>query len=177
MLQILSMLQRQFNKYSGTKQEASARKVEASRYHDRRDDHGGFRQSRSIKVHHHRHHSQGHSTRRTHAHSRSENWPKCVPCQTSEEEIWIRYIARRELEKIKPPSLDGENRKGEYVETWMLGMRKYFQSHDYSSNVESKIAFYHIQGRASMWWDQLKQVKYIDEKIISWKQFKKYFLQ
>jgi hypothetical protein len=28
-----------------------------------------------------------------------------------------------------------------------------------------------------MWWDRLKQVKHLDEKIISWKQFKKYFQQ
>jgi hypothetical protein len=37
------MLQRQVNKYSGTKQAASARQVEASKSHDRRDDHEGSR--------------------------------------------------------------------------------------------------------------------------------------
>jgi hypothetical protein len=42
-LQILNMLQNQVNKDLGTKQEASARKVETSRSHDRRDDHGGSR--------------------------------------------------------------------------------------------------------------------------------------
>jgi hypothetical protein len=40
MLQSPNMLQRQVNKYYGTKQEASARQVEAYRSHDRRDDHG-----------------------------------------------------------------------------------------------------------------------------------------
>jgi hypothetical protein len=82
-----------------------------------------------------------------------------------------------ELRKIKPPSFDGENKKGEDAEAWLLGMRKYFQLHDYSSNVEARIAAYHLQGKASMWWDRLKQVKHLDEKIISWKQFKKYFQQ
>jgi hypothetical protein len=28
-----------------------------------------------------------------------------------------------------------------------------------------------------MWWDRLKQAKHLDEKIIYWKQFKKYFQQ
>jgi hypothetical protein len=28
-----------------------------------------------------------------------------------------------------------------------------------------------------MWWDRLKQFKHIDEKMMSWKQFKKYFQQ
>jgi hypothetical protein len=73
-LQSLNMLQKQVNKYSGTKQEASARQVEVSRSHDRRDDHGGSRQSRSVSRHQH-HHSPGNSTRREYAHSRSERIP------------------------------------------------------------------------------------------------------
>jgi hypothetical protein len=67
LLQSLNMLQRQVNKYSGTKQGTSARQVEASRSHDRSDDHKGYEQSRSVSRHHH--HSQGHSTRREHARS------------------------------------------------------------------------------------------------------------
>jgi hypothetical protein len=59
--------------------------------------------------------------------------------------------------KLKPPPFDGEHRKGEDVEAWLLGMRKYFQLHDYSSNLEARISIYHLQGKASIWWDQLKQ--------------------
>jgi len=29
-----------------------------------------------------------------------------------------------EMNNIKPPTFDGENKKDEYVETWFLGMRK-----------------------------------------------------
>jgi hypothetical protein len=68
-LQSLNMLQKQVNKYLGTRKEASARKVEVSRSYDRMDDHGGSRQSRSISRHQH-HHSLGHSTRKYNAHSR-----------------------------------------------------------------------------------------------------------
>jgi hypothetical protein len=74
-----------------------------------------------------------------------------------------------ELRKIKPPTFDGEHRKGEEVEAWLLGMRKYFQLHDYPSNVETKIATYHLQGKATMWWDQLKQAKHLEEKKVSWR--------
>jgi hypothetical protein len=49
--------------------------------------------------------------------------------------------------------------------------------HDYPSNVEAIIAIYHLQGKLSMWWDKLEQVKHIDEKRISWREFKKYFLK
>jgi hypothetical protein len=65
-LQIKNMLQNQVNKDLGTRQEASAKKVEVSRSHYRRDDHGGSRKSRSISRHQH-HHSLGYSTRETYA--------------------------------------------------------------------------------------------------------------
>jgi hypothetical protein len=48
-------------------------------------------------------------------------------------------------------------------------MKKYFQLHDYPSQVEARIATYHLKGKATMWWDQLKQVKNFDEKRISWR--------
>jgi hypothetical protein len=54
-------------------------------------------------------------------------------------------------------------------------MRRYFQLHNYSSQEEGRISIYQLKGKASMWWDQLVQVQHIDEKKITWKQFKKYF--
>jgi hypothetical protein len=74
-----------------------------------------------------------------------------------------------EVKKINPPSFDGENNKGEDAYAWILGMRKYFKLHNYSSNVKAIIAAYHLQGKEFMWWDRLKLVKHLDEKIISWK--------
>jgi hypothetical protein len=32
-----------------------------------------------------------------------------------------------EVNKIKPPTFDGEHKKDEDDETWLLGMKKYFQ--------------------------------------------------
>jgi hypothetical protein len=43
------------------------------------------------------------------------------------------------MDKIKPPTFDGEHKKDEDVETWLLSMRKYFQLHNYSSHVEGRI--------------------------------------
>jgi hypothetical protein len=54
-------------------------------------------------------------------------------------------------------------------------MKKYFQLHNYHSRVETRIATYHLQGKVSMWWDQLKKVKHIYEKRVSWRKFKGYF--
>jgi hypothetical protein len=54
-------------------------------------------------------------------------------------------------------------------------MKKYLHMHDYTSRVEAIISIYHLQGKESMWWDQLKQAKNLDEKRISWRKFKGYF--
>jgi hypothetical protein len=54
-------------------------------------------------------------------------------------------------------------------------MRKYFQLHKYSSHVEGRISICHLKGKASMWWDQLVQVKHLREKNVTWKEFKRNF--
>jgi hypothetical protein len=77
-LQILNMLQNQVNKDFFTRQESSARQVEVSRSHDRRDDHEGSRQSRSASRHQH-HKSIGNLNKRSYAHSRLEKNPSVSP--------------------------------------------------------------------------------------------------
>ena len=42
--------------------------------------------------------------------------------------------------------------------------------------MEARVSiFYHLQGKASIWWDQLVKLKDIDVGKISWMNFKKYF--
>jgi hypothetical protein len=54
------------------------------------------------------------------------------------------------MNKIKPPTFDGEHKKDEDVETWLLGKRKYFQLHNYSSHAYGIISIYQLKGNASM---------------------------
>jgi hypothetical protein len=42
------------------------------------------------------------------------------------------------MNKINPPTFDGEHKKEEEAETWLLGMRKYFQLQNYSSHCRRK---------------------------------------
>jgi hypothetical protein len=49
-----------------------------------------------------------------------------------------------EMNKITPPTFDGEH-KEEDVETWLLGMRKYFQLKNYSSQAEGRITMYQLK--------------------------------
>ena len=74
-----------------------------------------------------------------------------------------------ELRKIKPPIFKGDSDKGEDVEAWFLGMRKYFRIYNYSSWMEANISIHQLQGQASIWWEQLARVKKLDERHVLWK--------
>ena len=52
-----------------------------------------------------------------------------------------------EINKIKPPTFEGEHKKEEDAETWLLGMRKYFQLHNYYSHVEGIIPSINLRER------------------------------
>ena len=121
--------------------------------------------SRSIGRHHH--HSQSLSKRREHGSS--------IPSPTKNYKRSRVDELKGEMNKIKPPTFDGEHNKEEDAETWLLGMRKYFQLQNYSPHAEGRIAMYQLKGKASMWWDQFVQVQHIREKDITWKEFKRYF--
>jgi hypothetical protein len=103
------------------------------------------RRSRSVGRHHH--HSQGHSNRK--AQSSSSPFPTKKHMRFGVDEM------KGEMNKINPPTFDGEHKKEEDVETWLFGMRKYFQLQNYSSHAEGRIAMYQLKGKASMWRDHL----------------------
>jgi hypothetical protein len=121
---------------------------------------------RSVGRHHH--HSIGNSTRREHSIS--------SPCSVKKHKRRSRVDELQgELNKINPLTFDGEHKKDEDVETWLPGMRKYVKLHNYSSHTEGKFSIYHLKGKESMWWDQFVQERHINEKNITWKEFRKYF--
>jgi hypothetical protein len=146
-LQILNMLHKKVNKESSTKQATSVRKVSTSRSHSKRNDHGNDRKSRSMRK---RHHSLRQSTRKTHASSGPGRSPSVflVRKQRKRHEA---DILQGEIRKINPPTFNGEHKKGEESEAWLLEMKKYFQLHDYPSRLESRTSTYHLQGKISMW--------------------------
>ena len=44
-------------------------------------------------------------------------------------------ILQGEMRNLKTPSFDGEREREDDFEAWLLGIRKYFQLHNYSSNL------------------------------------------
>jgi hypothetical protein len=125
----------------------------------------GRRRSRSGNRHYHL--SPKHYGKETHSSS--------SPSPTRKHRKSGREELKGEMNKIKPPTFDGEHKKEEDAETWLLGMKKYFQLQNYSAHVEGRIAMYQLKGKASMWWDQFVQVQHIREKGVTWKEFERYF--
>jgi hypothetical protein len=41
--------------------------------------------------------------------------------------------------------------------------------------LKARITIFNLNGKASIWWEDLRNVKGVHEKDLSWKQFEKYF--
>ena len=54
-------------------------------------------------------------------------------------------------------------------------MKKYFQIYNYSDRLKAKMAIYNLTGKADIWWQDIKRVKNLNEKYLTWRVFKKYF--
>ena len=80
-----------------------------------------------------------------------------------------RYRSQDEFKKDKPPTFDGEVKIGQEAESWLLGIKKYFQVHDYSGNMKARVTIFNLNGRASILWEQFKKVKRINERRMKWK--------
>jgi hypothetical protein len=42
-------------------------------------------------------------------------------------------------------------------------------------NLKARVATFNLNGKASIWWEDLKNVKWIHEEDLSWERFEKYF--
>ena len=78
-----------------------------------------------------------------------------------------------EFRKIKPPTFNAETKTRAEAEPWLLGMLKDFNVYDYSNNMKSHMDIYNLNGKAKIWWQDLKLVKGLKWKNIEWKDFKK----
>jgi hypothetical protein len=98
------------------------------------------KRTRSVSIHHH--HSPRYSNRREH----NISSPSLVRKHKGSEVDELRG----EMNKIKPPTFDGDHKKDEYAETWLLGIRKYFQFHNCSFHLEGRIVICQLKGKESM---------------------------
>ena len=61
-----------------------------------------------------------------------------------------------EFKKVKPPTFDGEVKKLEEVEAWILGMNKLFELHEYTDNMKAEIAIFSLKGKSYILWEDFK---------------------
>jgi len=54
-------------------------------------------------------------------------------------------------------------------------MNKYFQMYEYDHNLKARLAIFQLQGKATLWWEEVKIVKGVSEQTITWEKFQKYF--
>eukprot|EP00253_Pinus_taeda_P011976 PITA_11976 len=78
-----------------------------------------------------------------------------------------------EFQKIKPPHFDGEQE--EAAEAWLINMNKYFQLYEYDHNLKARLAIFQLQGKATLWWEEVRIVKGVTEQTITWDNFQRYF--
>jgi hypothetical protein len=64
---------------------------------------------------------------------------------------------------------------GEEAEAWLLGLKKYFQVYDYSETMKSRVGIFNMNGRETIQWEDVKRIKRISERKVTWEKFKKYF--
>jgi hypothetical protein len=64
---------------------------------------------------------------------------------------------------------------GEEAEAWLSGMQKYFQIYNYSSDLKAQMVIYNMTEKKDIWWQDIKRVKSIKERKITWKTFKRSF--
>ena len=77
-----------------------------------------------------------------------------------------------EFKKSKPLSIDGDLKKSEDAKAWLLGMNKFFELHDYTENMMARIVILIFKWKANIWWEDVKWVRDIRTKELSWHEFK-----
>jgi hypothetical protein len=145
LMQSLNKIENKLDKKSGLRKSGSHRSPDVKR------------RAISVSIHHHQ--SPSHSNKRAHK--------NLSPSPVRKHKRFGVDELQGQINKIKPPTFDGEYKKDEDAETWLLGMIKYFQLHNYSSHEEGRIVIYKLKGKASMWWDHLVQVQHIKEKSVT----------
>ena len=54
-------------------------------------------------------------------------------------------------------------------------MGKNFQIYEYTNKLKARLAVYQLRGKATLWWEEIKTVRKIDEEQFTWNEFQKHF--
>jgi hypothetical protein len=93
-----------------------SRHEEEGRPHARRDNYRGSRHSKSASRTQRHHYSPTHSAKKFYAYEESRSNPEVSHVRHQRRRYELDNL-QGELRKLKPPTFDGENRRGDDVET------------------------------------------------------------
>lgn len=62
----------------------------------------------------------------------------------------------------------------EAAEAWLIDMSKYFQIYGYTDKLKAQLVVYQLRGKATLWWEEIKTARKIDEQV-TWNKFQKNF--
>ena len=54
-------------------------------------------------------------------------------------------------------------------------MKKFFRLHNYAENMKAKITTFSLKGKAYIWWEDVKNIKGIQEDDLTWDEFEMIF--
>lgn len=54
-------------------------------------------------------------------------------------------------------------------------MKKFFKLHDYTKTMKAIVAIFSLKGKVDIWWEDVKRVRDIKKKELSWHEFKRLF--
>ena len=78
-----------------------------------------------------------------------------------------------EFRKIKPPTFYGDAE--EMVEAWVINMNKYFQVYECNSKPKAHFEIYQLREKATLWWEEVKNVRGIEDQNVTWDEFEQCF--
>jgi hypothetical protein len=113
------------------------KETKSSRSRSHRSHNEKRRETRSIDRHHH------HSPKNLFRKACNSSSP--TPIKKHKRRTGVDKI-QGEMNKINPPTFNDEHKKDEHAETWLLGMRKYFQLHNYYAQAQGRIVIYQLKG-------------------------------
>jgi len=80
-----------------------------------------------------------------------------------------------EFKKSKPPTFDGEMKRSEDEEAWLVGTKTFFRFNDYSEKKKDKIDTFSLKGKTYIWWEYVKNFRDIREENLTWDEFERLF--
>ena len=56
-------------------------------------------------------------------------------------------------------------------------MKKFFELHDYTENMKAGITIFSLKGKAYIWWEEVNNVRGINEEYLTWSEFELLFMK